>query len=81
MTMYYRNTLNMKFSFICISVTWATKLMDHLLNISNYNHEQCIRPNNYDGGGGEGFGGTSFYNIIHNAIQYKNIIDSYIFKN
>ena len=31
--------------FICISETWATKHNDHLLNISNYNHVQCIRSN------------------------------------
>ena len=43
--MYYVNNLNSKFCFIGISETWATKYNDHLLNISNYNHEQCIRSN------------------------------------
>ena len=43
--MYYINNLNIKFVFIGISETWATKHNDHLLNISNYNHEQCIRSN------------------------------------
>ena len=59
--MYYVNNLNIKFSFICISETWANKHNDNLLNISNYNHEQCIRSNKRGGG-------TSLY--IHNDIQY-----------
>ena len=40
---------------------WATKHNEHHLNISNYNHEQCIDSNNKKGGG------TSLY--IHNDIQ------------
>ena len=60
--MYYVNHLNINFSFIGISETWATKHNDHLLNISNYNHEQCIRSKKKGGG-------TSLY--IHNDIQYK----------
>ena len=31
--MYYVSNLNIKFSFIGISETWATKHNDHLLNI------------------------------------------------
>ena len=65
--MYYVNNLNIKFSFIGISETWATKHNHHLLNISNYNHEQCIRSNKKRGGG------TSLY--IHNDIQYKTRLD------
>ena len=57
----YVNNLNIKFSFIGISETWATKHYDHLLNIYNYNHEQCIWSNKKRGGG------TSLY--IHNGIQ------------
>ena len=34
-----------------------------VLNITNYNHEQCIRNKKRKGGG------TSLY--IHNSIQYK----------
>ena len=64
--MYYVNNLNIKFSFIGISETWANKLYDHLLNIHNYNHEQCIRSNKKKGG-------TSLY--IHNDIQYKTRVD------
>ena len=58
--MYYVNNLNIKFSFIGISETWETKHNDHLLNIDNYNHEQCIRSNKKRGGG------TSLY--IYNDI-------------
>ena len=43
--MYYVKILNIKFYLIGISETWATKHNDHLLNIYNYNHEQCIRSN------------------------------------
>ena len=39
------NHLNIEFSFIGSSETWATKHNNHLLNISNSNHEQCICPN------------------------------------
>ena len=45
----------------------ASKHNDHLLNISNYNHEQCIRSNKNRGGG------TSLY--IYNDIQYKTRLD------
>ena len=65
--MYYVNNLNIRFSIIGISETWATKHNDHLLNIDNYNYEQCIRSNKKRGGG------TSLY--IHNDIQYKTRID------
>ena len=65
--MYYINNLNIKFSFLGISETWETKHNDHLLNISNYNHEQCIRSNKKTGGG------TSIY--IHNDKQYKTRLD------
>ena len=41
--------------------------MNIFSNISNCNHEQCIRSNKIKGGG------THLY--IHNAIQYKKIID------
>ena len=61
--MYYVNNWNIKFSFIGISETWATKHNHHLLNISNYNHKQCIHSNKKKGGG------TSLY--IHNDIHYK----------
>ena len=65
--MYYVNNLNIKFSFIGISETWANKFNDHILNIQNYNHEQCIRSNKKKGGG------TSLY--IHNDIQYMTRVD------
>ena len=65
--MYYVNNLNIQFSFIGISETWANKFNDHILNIHNYNHEQCIRSNKKKGGG------TSLY--IHNDIQYKTRLD------
>ena len=42
----------------------ATNFNDHILNIPNYQHEQCIRSNNKKGGG------TSLY--INKDIQYKN---------
>ena len=65
--MYYVNNLNIKFSFIGISETWATKHNGHLLNTSNYNHEQCIRSNKKSGGG------TSL--SINNDIPYKTRLD------
>ena len=65
--MYYVNNLKIKIYFSGISETWATKRNDHLLNIYNYNHEQCICSNKKRGGG------TSLY--IHNDIQYKTRID------
>ena len=61
---YYLENLNATFSFIGISETWATNFNDHILNIPNYQHEQCIRSNNKKGGG------TSLY--INKDIQYKN---------
>ena len=65
--MYYVNNLDIQFYFIGISETGATNYNDYLLNISNYNHEQCIRSNKKRGGD------TSLY--IHNDIQYKTRID------
>ena len=65
--MYYVNNLNIKFSFVVISETWASKHNHHLLNISNYNHEQCIRSNK------KWCGGTSLY--IQNDIPYKTRLD------
>ena len=43
---YYLEHLNIPFSFIGISETWATHVNSHILNIPIYHHEQCIRPNN-----------------------------------
>ena len=62
--MYYVNNLDIKFYFI--GETWATKHNDHLLNMSNFNREQCIHSNK------KGGGGTNLY--IHNDIQYKTRI-------
>ena len=61
---YYLENLNVSFSFIGISETWATKFNNHILNIPTYHHEQCLRSNNKKGGG------TSLY--INKDIQYKN---------
>ena len=55
--------LQFNFLFIGISETWATIMNQDVLNITNYNHEQCIRNKKRNGGG------TSLY--IHNSIQYK----------
>ena len=61
---YYLENLNVNFSFIGISETWATHVNSHILNIPRYHHEQCIRSNNKKGGG------TSLY--INKDIQYKH---------
>ena len=61
---YYLENLNVTFSFIGISETWATHVNSHILKIPRYHHEQCIRSNNKKGGG------TSLY--IIKDIQYKH---------
>ena len=60
---YYIDNLNITFSFIELSETWASECNQDLLGITDYSHEQCIRSNNKKGGG------TSLY--IHNSIQYR----------
>ena len=55
--------MNITFSFIGLSETWASECNQDLLGITDYSHEQCIRSNNKKGGG------TSLY--IHNSIQYR----------
>ena len=57
--MYYIDNLNINFTFIGLSETWATESNQDLLEIPGYKHEQCIRSNNKRGGG------TSINNIIH----------------
>ena len=61
--MYYIDNMNITFSFIGLSETWASETNKDLLEIPGYMHEQCIRSNKKKGGG------TSLY--IHNSIQYK----------
>ena len=61
---YYLENLNVTFSFIGISETWATHVNSHILNIPRYHHEQCIRSNNKKGRG------TSLY--INKDIQCKH---------
>ena len=43
--------LKFNFSFIGLSETWATIMNQDVLNITNYNHEQCIRTKKRKGGG------------------------------
>ena len=43
--------LKFNFSFIGVSETWATIMNQDVLNITNYNHEQCIRNKKRNGGG------------------------------
>ena len=64
---YYPENLNAYFYFIGISETWPTNCNNHILNIPNYQHEQCIRSNNKNGGG------TSLY--INKEIQYNTKIE------
>ena len=40
---YMLENLKFNFSFIGLSETWATIMNQDVLNITNYNHEQCIR--------------------------------------
>ena len=40
---YMLENLKFNFSFIGLSETWATIINQDVLNITNYNHEQCIR--------------------------------------
>ena len=65
--------LKFNFSFIELSETWATIMNQDVLNITNYNHEQCIRNKKRK------CGGTSLY--IHNSIQYKKREDLSLTKN
>ena len=64
---YYIDNLNITFSFIGLSETWASEMNHDLLEILGYTHEQCIRTNKNKGGG------TSLY--IHNSIQYRGRSD------
>ena len=64
---YYLENLNATFSFIGISETWATNFNNHILNLPNYQHGQCIRSINNKNGG------TSLY--INKDIQYKNRLE------
>ena len=41
--MYYIDNLNITFTFIGLSETWATESTQDLLEIPGYEHEQCIR--------------------------------------
>ena len=46
---YYIDNLNITFSFIGLSETWASECNQDLLGITDYSHEQCIRSNNKKG--------------------------------
>ena len=59
--------MNITFSFIGLSETWASECNQDPLGITDYSHEQCISSNNKKGGG------TSLY--IHNSIQYRRTGD------
>ena len=59
---YYLEGLDISFSFIGLSETWATKTNEDILNMPGYNHEHCIRVSKKGGG-------VSIY--ILNTIQYK----------
>ena len=61
--MYYIDNINIPFSFIGLSETWASETNKDLLEIPGYMHEQCIRSNKKKGGE------TSLY--IYNSIQYN----------
>ena len=61
--MYYIDTLNITFTFIGLSETWATESNQNLHEMPGYEHEQCIRSNKNRGGY------TRLY--IHNSIQYR----------
>ena len=60
---YYIDNLNITFSFIRLSETWASECNQDLLGITDYSHKQCIPFNKKKGGG------TSLY--IHNSFQYR----------
>ena len=70
---YMLGNLKFNFSFIGLSETWATIMNQDVLNITNYNHEHCIRNKKRKGGG------TNLY--IHNSIQYKKREDLSLTKN
>ena len=40
---YYLEGLDISFSFIGLSETWATKTNEDILNMLGYNHEHCIQ--------------------------------------
>ena len=60
---YYIANLNITFTFIGLSETWASEIHHNLLEIPGYTHEQCLCMNKKKGGG------TSLY--IHHSIQYR----------
>ena len=60
---YHIDKLNITFTFIGLSETWASEINHNLLEIPGYTHEQCLRTNKNKGGG------TSLY--IHHTIQYQ----------
>ena len=41
--LYYLEGLDISFTFIGLSETWATKTNEDILNMLRYNHEHCIR--------------------------------------
>ena len=42
---YYIDNLNITFTFIGLSETWASEINHDLLEIPGYTHEQCLRTN------------------------------------
>ena len=48
--MYNIDTINITFSLIGLSGTWAPETNQDLLEIPGYMHEQCIRSNKKKGG-------------------------------
>ena len=63
---YILENLKFNLSFIGLSETWATIMNQDVLNITNYNHEQCIR-NKKRKGGGQAF----IYTIVYSTKREK----------
>ena len=64
--------LKFNFSFIGLSETWAIIMNQNVLNITNYNHEQCIR-NEKRKGGGQAF----IYTIVYSTKKRERLIITY----
>ena len=69
--------LKFNFSFIGLSETWATIMNQYVLNITNYNHEQCIRTKKRK------VGGQAFiYTIVYSTKREKTYhLQKYIYMN
>ena len=70
---YYIDNLNITFTFIGLSETWASEINNDLLKIPVFTHEQYLRTNKKKGDG------TSLY--IRHSSQYRRKSELAFMKN